>query len=157
MEQYVENLRKSIDRHPLPVDFGASNNYNSLAVKQEWREKDMMLFETSVQNSRNTCVYCDRSNHRSIDCCKVLGIANRKEKLRIKDLCFNCTKAGHMASRYNSRGCNKCGGRHYTTLCDKMMSMSAPGMTTLERGQEGQLPPLSSSMGGRRGKNCHSY
>ena len=53
LEQLVENLRKFIDRHPLPVDFCVSsyNNNNLLFKKtardpkQEWREKDVILFE----------------------------------------------------------------------------------------------------------------
>ena len=58
---------------------------------------------------------------------KILDVASRKEILRKNKLCFNCTGYGHLATNSTSRGCNLCGGRHHTSLCDKRVSTLAPG------------------------------
>ena len=70
------------------------------------------------QGMQNSCVYCDFSNHRSLDCRKVINVAQWREVLKKKRLCFNCTGFGHGASKCRSRGCRKCNGRHHTSLCD---------------------------------------
>ena len=56
---------------------------------------------------------------------KVLILAQRREIVKRKRLCYNCTGFGHMASKCRSRGCRKCGGRHHTSLCDGTTSESA--------------------------------
>ena len=58
---------------------------------------------------------------------KILDVASRKKILRKNKLCFNCTGYGHLATNCSARGCNLCGGRHYTSLCDKRVSTLAPG------------------------------
>ena len=63
------------------------------------------------------CVYCGLNNHKSADCMKVLSVAKRRDILARKNLCFNCTKHGHAAANCPSRGCFKCKGRHYTSIC----------------------------------------
>ena len=106
LEELVENLRKYIDRNPLPeTDTGASP-YSNLVKKrsefQDWRNKqDKMLFASTQKPQRKTpgYVYCGLPNHRSVNCLKVLNIATRKDILKKSRLSFNCTRFGHMATK----------------------------------------------------------
>ena len=126
LEQLVENLRRYIDRHPLPAERGQVNNSIPFRrrlseSRQEWKGKERILLASAAQkNLRNACVYCERNNHRSSDCFKVLDIAQRKNILRSKNMCFICTNTGHLAAMCKSRGCFNCGGRHHTSLCDSI-------------------------------------
>ena len=126
LEQLVENLRKYVDRHPLPVEDFASLTRNSYRKQHqetmhEWKRRDKMLMANGYQRTfqrSNGCVYCGKSNHRSTDCFKILDVAHRRAILKKNSMCFNCTGLGHVASKCKSRGCIKCGGRHHTSLCD---------------------------------------
>ena len=126
LEQLVDNLRKYVDRHPLPVEDSTSSNRNVYRKQyqenmQEWKKKDKMMMANAFQKSFRkspACVYCGKGNHRSADCFKILDVAHRREILKKNNMCFNCTGTGHMASKCRSRGCIKCGGRHHTSLCD---------------------------------------
>ena len=110
LEQLVENLRRYIDRHPLPAERGQVNNIVPFRrrlseSRQEWKGKERILLACAAQkNQRNACVYCERNNHRSSDCLKVLDIAQRKNILRSKNMCFICTNTGHVAAKCKSRG-----------------------------------------------------
>ena len=131
LEELVENLEKYIDRHPLPVHEVTTASSTSTPYRKrgneyqaDWRQRDKMMFANAMdkpQGMQNSCVYCDFSNHRSSDCRKVINIAQRREVLKKKRLCFNCTGFGHGASKCRSRGCRKCNGRHHTSLCDATM------------------------------------
>ena len=83
LEQLVDNLRKFVDRHPLPmVDFTSPiyrKQYQE--TMSEWKRRDKMLkanaFQQSSQKS-NGCVYCGKCNHRSTECFKILDVAHRR-------------------------------------------------------------------------------
>eukprot|EP00794_Sanderia_malayensis_P010114 gene10114-11147_t len=136
LEELVENLRKYIDRNPLSeTETGASPYPNQVKKRnefQDWRNKrDKMLFASTQKPQRRTpgCVYCGLSNHRSVDCLKVLDIATRKDILKKSRLCFNCTGFGHMANKCNSRGCGNCNQKHHTSICDAAPVTSFPAPT----------------------------
>ena len=126
LEQLVDNLRKYVDRHPLPMVNFTSPIHNVYRKQHhetmpEWKRKDKMLLANAFQRSSqksNGCVYCGKCNHRSTDCFKILDVAHRRAILKKNSMCFNCTGLGHVASKCKSRGCVKCGGRHHTSLCD---------------------------------------
>ena len=48
------------------------------------------------------CVYCDDEHHRSYECKKVVTPAERRQRLQVKKLCFNCTGARHHAAQCRS-------------------------------------------------------
>ena len=129
LQQLAENLRRYIDRNPLPESGMMTPSSQSNPTKkrmsetnQDWRKRDRIML-ASAQNSQRRlpgCLYCGLPNHRSADCLKVLDMAHRRDILTSKRLCFNCTGFGHMASRCKSRGCSKCSGKHHTSICDVM-------------------------------------
>ena len=131
LEDLVENLEKCIDRHPLSIYEAITTSNTSTPSRRrgnknqtDWRQQDKMMFTNAMdkpQGTKNSCVYCEFSNHRSSDCRNVINVAQRREVLKKKRLCFNCTGFGHGASKCRSRGCRKCNGHHHTSLCDATM------------------------------------
>ena len=131
LQDLVEHLRGYTDRIPLPVPA-------TEVVSSEKKSKEKMLLtktsDPAQQRRTQDCVYCGSSEHRANTCSKVLDIAHRREIIKKKKLCFNCTGAGHRAAQCKSRSCGKCSGRHHTSLCNKMVStlpntVNEPGST----------------------------
>ena len=107
--QMLEALRKWCDRNPLPSS-----------------EQPILKVRDKLYNSRQEewkprpCVYCESSGHKSVDCDKIVGVAQRKKHLSEKRLCFNCTGTKHRAAECRIvRSCQKCSGRHHTSICDR--------------------------------------
>ena len=68
----------------------------------------------------NQCVYCEDTEHRSIDCTEVAGVDDRRKILYEKRLCFNCTGARHRADECTSKlRCQICNRKHHTSLCQE--------------------------------------
>ena len=128
----VESLRKYTDRNPLtPRDLESLKTpLGQQGPDKSRRDKMFMMgMGRNQQRKPQGCVYCGLDNHRSTDCSKVLDIASRKEILQRKKLCYNCTGHGHLASKCRSRSCNKCNGRHHTSLCDVTTPGKLPSST----------------------------
>ena len=143
LEELVENLRRYVERNPLQVSeetkgsYVAGNQREQLRRADEQKRDDRGMTkkfhqqqqQQQQQNQRrgNVCVYCGQQNHRSNDCTKVLDIARRKDILQKNRLCFNCTGFGHLATQCRSRGCNRCGGKHHTSICTEERSTLSGG------------------------------
>ena len=133
LEQLVDNLRKYVDRHPLPVEDSTTSNRNVYRRQyqenmHEWKKRDKMMMANAFQKSFRkspACVYCGKGNHRSADCFKMLDVAHRREILKKNNTCFNCTGTGHIASKCRSRGCLICGGRHHTSVCESGLQINS--------------------------------
>ena len=114
--QLVEALRKWCERNPVPVDSHKDGKFGrhdrggdrSFQTKQEdWKPK--------------ACVYCKSSEHKSVDCEKIKGVADRRKYLSANKLCFNCTGTKHRAAECLCKFfCQKCNGKHHTSICDKI-------------------------------------
>eukprot|EP00112_Aurelia_sp_Birch-Aquarium-sp1_P015784 Seg3525.2 transcript_id=Seg3525.2/GoldUCD/mRNA.D3Y31 product="hypothetical protein" protein_id=Seg3525.2/GoldUCD/D3Y31 len=127
LEELTENLHKYVDRNPLPAE-----SFERVKPKEtipQWnRDGDKLLLANESRQQRRVrgCVYCGLSNHKGINCNKVLDIATRRDILRKNKLCFNCTGFGHPAAKCRSKGCLKCGSRHHTSLFDAIISPIQP-------------------------------
>ena len=80
-------------------------------------------------------MYCESSEHKSVNCDKIVGVAVRKKHLSEKKLCFNCTGSRHRAAECRIvRSCQKCNGRHHTSICDResqqMLLATGQGVVT---------------------------
>ena len=116
--QLVEALRKWCERNPVPLDSHRGGNSGrpdkgggrAFQAKQEdWKLK--------------TCVYCKSSEHRSVDCEKIKGVADRRKHLCTNKLCYSCTGTKHRAAECLSKtNCQKCNSKHHTSICDKNSS-----------------------------------
>ena len=108
--QLVEALRKWTERNPVPQEKPQDFKFQSSHVK---RGKTFSTRQEEKEGKApRECVYCNDSQHRSVECPKITKIPDRKRELSLKELCFNCTRPNHMASECKSR-----------TACQKM---SAP-------------------------------
>ena len=102
--KFVEALRMWTERNPcLPrkkrSEFPSGSSYNT---------------------QQRTCVYCDKPDHKSIDCGSVTKPGERRQILQRKRLCFNCTGSGQRASQCKSRSkCRVCDGKHHSSICEK--------------------------------------
>ena len=114
LEQLAEHLRKYVDRNPMKS--GDEGRFDSSI-----RPRERLLFGNGHSNKKSfdRCAYCGSNQHRSVNCTRVLSIANRRDILRKNKLCFNCTGQGHSASNCRSRSCAQCGQRHHTSLCER--------------------------------------
>ena len=128
LEQLTQNLRKYVDRNPVKT---GEEIKSEVTNKDRFREREKLLFGNGQSNGRRPegCVYCGSKQHRSMQCTKVLNVANRRDILKNNKLCFNCTGTGHTAGNCKSRSCAKCGQRHHTSLCERQIK-TIPEQTT---------------------------
>ena len=114
LEELTDNLRKYVKRNPLDEE---DTKYERRDRADNRRER--ALLGNSQEKGNIKCVYCGKENHKSLNCTKVLRVADRREILKNSKLCYNCTGKGHTASKCRSRNCTKCGQRHHTSLCEE--------------------------------------
>ena len=80
------------------------------------------LFSGKAPPSVPYCSYCSKQ-HTSASCPNVTDIAARRAILRKKGKCFLCLKSGHIIKHCDSqRRCQKCGGHHHVSICEKNAS-----------------------------------
>ena len=114
---------------------------NPIYQHQEGRDK---VFTTNQGNNhgankgnfqRRSCVFCESNDHKSVECTVVTKTTERRDILRQKRLCFNCTGGRHRASECQSKGsCKNCKARHHSSICDKSQSKDEVLVATGEMG-----------------------
>ena len=72
------------------------------------------------------CVYCEKLNHKTVDCPEYTTLDARKKILATKRLCFNCTGPSHRALECKSRSC-ACGQRHHSSICANKLQPETEG------------------------------
>ena len=83
--QLVDELSKWTQRNPIQT----KSNEKPLRDKS---------YQTQQKDERGReCVYCEKPDHRSVDCKTVTTLDERKRLLSNKRLCFNCTGSKHRA------------------------------------------------------------
>ncbi|CAJ0591060.1 unnamed protein product [Cylicocyclus nassatus] len=66
------------------------------------------------------CIYCKRSNHRSVEC-RTVPISERAAFLARNQLCTNCGRPNHTAQNCRSQGCFRCGLKHHSSTCRRLL------------------------------------
>ena len=137
--QLVNALRRWTERNPISQDErGARTNFRETSQSTQKREK---FFQVRQEWKRRPCIYCEGDDHKSVECNKVIEIAQRKECLKKKKLCFNCTGTNHRAAECGVKsGCQVCNARHHTSICDKKPEQ--PGQVLLATGEQGVIYPI---------------
>ena len=106
--QMLEALCKWCCRNPLHLS------------DQPVKSQDRFFNSRQEDWKQRPCEYCGSAEHKSVDCSKVVSVAERKKHLSEKRLCFNCTGTRHRAVECRTtRSCQKCNGRHHTSICDR--------------------------------------
>ena len=116
--KFVEELRKWTERNPVPVK-PPERQLDRVKDKSHPRDRS---YQTQQKEERTRgCVYCDKPEHRSVDCQTVTSLDARKRLLSSKRLCFSCTGNKHRAADCKSRSlCQICQKRHHTSICDRL-------------------------------------
>ena len=125
-DQLVEALRKWTVRNPPKPDEDFNQEKPPLwkppfkPPPRFPKPRDRVFNSRQEEWKTRPCVYCESSEHRSVDCNKIVNVAQRKKYLSEKRLCFNCTGTRHRAADCRVvRSCQKCNGRHHTSICDR--------------------------------------
>ena len=126
LEYLVENLRKYMDRNPLPSEMGSKTPKTPKGSQGSDRRRDNLVL-AGLQNASDR-VYCGSNQHQGKHCNKILDVASHREFLKEHKLCHNCPGSSHLTAKCGSWGCGWCGSRYHTSLCDE------PATTTLSLG-----------------------
>ena len=98
------------------------NAKNEEKKKVSGKENKENLFTASalyaVSPTENSCVFCNKKNHKSEKCFKFLALdgQQRFDKLKELGVCFKCLNSGHISKKCKIK-CAKCKGNHNVTMC----------------------------------------
>ena len=82
------------------------------------------------------CSYCLKQ-HTSASCPIVTDITARRAILRRKGKCFLCLRSGHIIKHCDSHyKCQKCGGHHHVSICEKNASKPPASRGKVEQQHE---------------------
>ena len=104
------NHKASESRCPSTCKFCNRRHLSSICDKEPQQpghmlvatERGSVTYPESYQvrqhdPGRRPYVYCEISDHQSVNCDKVTTIHEHRKQLNLKQLCFNCTGANHKA------------------------------------------------------------
>ena len=92
------------------------------------RSKFLHSKESTNDTKERKCVYCEDTQHKGVNCTKVVKREERKKILAQKKLCFNCAGSQHRAAECKSKmACQKCKKRHHTSICDQSEQLLVAG------------------------------
>ena len=141
LEDLVESLRKYTDRNPMKEreeDRDVSSRRN-----RDYSQRHDSMNSTNtkllISKPQHGCAYCDSTEHTSLKCRKVLNTAARREILRKKRACFNCTAIGHQGAQCRSRGCFSCGEKHHTSICNQQPKSTIYQEANTEKGMSNTI------------------
>ena len=113
--------------HPLELAEKASGKPQAPPPPRPPRHRSFYAQEREPARERHACVYCDCVTHRSWECDKITSLAERRQILQNKRLCFNCTGPKHSANNCSSRAsCVHCKQKHHSSICDRQVRASQP-------------------------------
>jgi len=124
-DKLAEALRLWTRRNPIskPADRNQQDDRN----RRDDRKRDKPPFRAYKTQQKNgarkpACVYCDATEHKSVNCANG-NLAERRSILLRKRFCFNCTSP-HKAENYRSKmACQNCNKKHHTSICDSVQSV----------------------------------
>lgn len=77
-------------------------------------------FSRTMNTSSVSCLYCDESDHKLVNCSKFAGKdvlpSTRFEFIKLHKLCTNCFSTTHRVIECTSGNCKKCSMKHHTLL-----------------------------------------
>ena len=116
-EDLLKELKKWKDINPVEEQSG-----------QRKRSKFLHSKESTSDIKERKCVYCEDTQHKGINCTKVVKREERKKILAQKKLCFNCAGSQHRAAECKSKmACQRCKKRHHTSICDQSEQLLVAG------------------------------
>ena len=86
--QFAETLKQWTERNPI-------NNESKTLDKFK---RDRVLNTKQFGNKTKGCIYCNKEDHKPLQCKSVTDTNERRKIPSEKKLCFNCTGGKHRAS-----------------------------------------------------------
>ena len=132
--KFVEALRKWTERNPIPAE---RESPEKLPDRKKPHFPRNRSFQAQQKEERvRGCVYCEKPDHKSVNCKTVASVDERKRVLSNKHLCFNCTGTRHKAVDCRCRVvCEVCQKKHHTSICDRLgeqlMTATSAGKTAV--------------------------
>ena len=117
--KFVEALRKWTERNPIPAEREPPEKLPDRKKPHFPRNRS---FQAQQKEERvRGCVYCEKPDHKSVNCKTVASVDERKRVLSNKHLCFNCTGTRHKTVDCRCRVvCAVCQKKHHTSICDRL-------------------------------------
>ena len=108
------------------------------------RHQSSALLTKAQEGAGPTCCYCQQS-HSPKDCTTVTNVNARKQMLRSNGRCFNCLRKGHIGRNCRSSSkCQRCSGRHHTSICQAQVTGQSSSQTESTKSQTGLNPAAPS-------------
>ena len=132
--KFVEALRKWTERNPIPAERESPEKLPDRKKPHFPRDRS---FQAQQKEERvRGCVYCEKPDHKSVNCKTVASVDERKRVLSNKHLSFNCTGTRHKAVDCRCRVvCEVCQKKHHTSICDRLgeqlMTATSAGKTAV--------------------------
>ena len=132
--KFVEALRKWTERNPIPSEREPPEKLPDRKKPHFPRDRS---FQAQQKEERvRGCVYCEKPDHKSVNCKTVASVDERKRVLSNKHLCFNCTGTRHKTVDCRCRVvCEVCQKKHHTSICDRLgeqlMTATSAGKTAV--------------------------
>ena len=132
--KFVEALRKWTERNPIPAEREPPEKLPDRKKPHFPRDRS---FQAQQKEERvRGCVYCEKPDHKSVNCKTVASVDERKRVLSNKHLCFNCTGTRHKTVDCRCRVvCEVCQKKHHTSICDRLgeqlMTATSAGKTAV--------------------------
>ncbi|EFP13529.1 hypothetical protein CRE_10496 [Caenorhabditis remanei] len=82
-------------------------------------KEDRNVFSVRKPQQNKRCRFCQRTNHTSAECKTVASLEDRREFIKMNNLCFNCLNSGHRLSECKSSECRKCQVKHNQAICHR--------------------------------------
>ncbi|XP_062557265.1 uncharacterized protein LOC134222138 [Armigeres subalbatus] len=126
--QYLKERCSLLERceasHPRPTS-AKESSLKSIPKPPPARSFAMV---TPVTNSETMCEICSAS-HPNFKCDKFLSLTVPQRRIKVRELniCFNCLRKGHIASKCPStKSCQECQSRHNTLLHEPKFAKPNP-------------------------------
>lgn len=95
-----------------------SKEHKSPGRERNWYTQKGGEFANGKGRVLPVFIYC-KGGHWEDQCMSYESLTKRRQFFVKNRLCFNCGQTGHRESNWRSKGCFKCKGKHYTSLCEK--------------------------------------
>lgn len=89
------------------------NDYNYRSQDRKDNAHNYIRYTNTIEK----CVFCNYSNHNSIDCRKVHDIKSRRDILISDKRCWICFSKEHSSFNCGKEKCNKCQRNHHVSVC----------------------------------------
>ena len=137
-EWSLDALLKIMERETVARERVGTNHQRTMERTPPKAVALMNEFSTNVP----TCCYCQQP-HSSNNCKSVTNVGERKEILKRAGRCYTCLRKGHVSHSCRSTAkCQKCKGRHHSSICTMKPSENSTPKDPVSLGTTAHQKPV---------------